>query len=259
VIFAGGVLGTVRLLLNMKKRRLPRLSTHIGDHIRTNNESLVLVHSKDRSKDFSKGVAIGSIFPPDQHTHLEAVRYGSGSGFWKMMGVPMVYGTHFFGRMGKLLSYFVRRPWSWLRIFVSRNFARESVILLFMQHLDSTLKFRWGRSGMRSAVSTGEAPTAYMPLAMELAKSTSQEIDGTPFVMITEAFTGMPVTAHILGGAVIGRNKEEGVIDKDQKVFGYENMYICDGSAVSANPGVNPALTITAMTERVMSRIPKNK
>ena len=112
---------------------------------------------------------------------------------------------------------------------------------------------------MRSAVSTGKAPSAYMPLAMDLANATSEEIKGTPFVMLTETITGMPVTAHILGGSVIGRNREEGVIDADQKVFGYENMYVCDGSAVSANPGVNPALTITAMTERIMSRIPNKK
>jgi cholesterol oxidase len=259
IIFAGGVLGTVRLLLNLKESSLPGISDHVGDHIRTNNESLVLVHSRDKTKDFSKGIAIGSIFPPDSNTHLEAVRYGSGSGFWKMMGVPLVDGKTLFARLGRLFLFFIRKPWSWLRILFSRNFAKESLILLFMQHLDSTLKFKRGWGTMRSAVSTGEAPSAYMPLAMELAQATSEEIKGTPFVMLTETITGMPVTAHILGGAVIGKTREEGVIDENQKVFGYENMYICDGSAVSANPGVNPALTITAMTERVMSRIPNKK
>lgn len=259
VIFAGGVLGTVRLLLNMKKSYLPDLSDHVGDHIRTNNESLVLVHSRDHAKDFSKGVAIGSIFPPDNDTHLEAVRYGSGSGFWKTMGVPMVPGRSAAARIGNAGLFFLKKPWSWLRVWFSRDFAKESVILLFMQHLDSTLKFKWGRGTLRSTVSTGVPPTAYMPLAMELAHATSREINGTPFVMISELLTGMPVTAHILGGAVIGRSSEEGVIDKDQKVFGYKNMYICDGSAISANPGVNPSLTITAMTERAMACIPNKK
>jgi cholesterol oxidase len=81
-------------------------------------------------------------------------------------------------------------------------------------------------------------------------------VKGTPFVMVTEALTGTPTTAHILGGCVIGRNRDEGVIDRDHRVFGYENLFVCDGSAISSNPGVNPALTITAMTERVMSKIP---
>ena len=112
---------------------------------------------------------------------------------------------------------------------------------------------------MRSVVSTGSPPSAFIPLACELAEATSKEIDGKPFIMTTEALTGTPTTAHILGGCVIGRDPGEAVIDTDQRVFGYQNLYVCDGSAISSNPGVNPALTITAMTERVMGKIPDKK
>jgi len=259
VILAGGVLGTVRLLLNMKGKYLPALSDQLGMHTRTNNESLALVHSRQKDKDFSRGVAIGSIFPPDSDTHLEAVRYGSGSGFWKLVGVPMTYGKTIFGRFLKLIWRFVSRPVSWLRIFFSRDFAKESLILLFMQHVDSTLRLKRGLFNLRSLLSSGPAPSAFMPLAKQLADSTAEEVDGTPFVMATEAILGTPLTAHILGGCVIGKDTSEGVIDTDHKVFAYDNMYVCDGSAISANPGVNPALTITAMTERAMSKIPKKK
>ncbi|MCK5135124.1 MAG: GMC family oxidoreductase [Bacteroidales bacterium] len=257
VILAGGVLGTVRLLLDMKRRYLAGLSDMVGNQIRTNNESLVLVHSRKKERDYSKGVAIGSIFPPDKDTHLESVRYGSGSGFWKMLGVPLTHGGSVAGRVLKLLWKLITRPASWLRIYFTRDFARESMILLFMQHLDSTLRFKRGALNMCSVVSTGSPPSAFMPLARDLAEATSKEIDGKPFIMITEALTGTPTTAHILGGCVIGRDSGEAVIDKDQRVYGYQNMYVCDGSAISSNPGVNPALTITAMTERVMSKIPQ--
>ena len=256
VILAGGVLGTVRLLMNMRKRHLTRISGQLGAEIRTNNESLSLVHSRLKEKDFSKGVSIGSIFPPDEDTHIEAVRYGSGSGFWKLMGVPMIHGRTVAGRILKLFWRLLRHPRSWLRIYVSRDFARESMILLFMQHLDSTLRFKRGLFNLRSTVSSGPAPSAAMPLARELADATSEEVEGNPFVMATEAVLGTPLTAHILGGCVIGKDATSGVIDQDHKVFGYENLYVCDGSAISANPGVNPALTITAMTERAMSKIP---
>lgn len=256
VILSGGVLGTVRLLLNMKRRYLPGLSDQLGAQIRTNNESLALVHSRKREKDFSKGVAIGSIFPPDGDTHLEPVRYGSGSGFWKLLGVPMTYGKTVVGRILKLIWRFFSAPLSWLRIYFSKDFAKESVILLFMQHLDSTLRLKRGLLNMRSVLSSGSAPSAFMPLARELADSTAEEVDGTPFVMVSEAILGTPLTAHILGGCVIGKNATKGVIDSDHRVFGYRNLYVCDGSAISANPGVNPALTITAMTERAMSKIP---
>ena len=259
VILSGGVLGTVRLLLNMKRKYLPGLSDQLGTGIRTNNESLALVHSRMREKDFSRGVAIGSIFPPDQDTHLEPVRYGSGSGFWKLLGVPMTYGKTVAGRILKLIWHLIRRPASWLRIYFSRDFAKESVILLFMQHLDSTLRLKRGLVNLRSVLSTGPAPSAFMPLARQLAESTSQEVDGSPFVIASEAILGTPLTAHILGGCIIGRDASEGVIDANHRVFGYQNLYVCDGSAISANPGVNPALTITAMTERAMSKIPDNK
>jgi cholesterol oxidase len=256
VILAGGVLGTVRLLLNLKRSSLPAISDQLGAQIRTNNESLALVHSGQKEKDFSKGVAIGSIFPPDKDSHIEPVRYASGSGFWKLMGVPMVHGKSVASRILKLIWSFISRPLPWLRIYFSRDFAKESVILLFMQHLDSTLRLKRGLINLKSKVSSGPAPSAAMPLARKLAEATSEEVEGTPFVMVTEAVLGTPLTAHILGGCVIGKDVSEGVIDQDHKVFGYENLYVCDGSAISANPGVNPALTITAMTERAMSKIP---
>ncbi len=259
VIMAGGVLGTVRLLLDMKTKGLPNLSNKIGDDIRTNNESLILVHSRQKNKNFSEGVAIGSIFPPDKDSHVEPVRYGSGSGFFKLMGVPMILGKNGLARTVKLFGHFLAHPVDSFMIYFSKNFAEESVILLFMQHLDSTLRFKKGLFSMGSRVSTGKAPSSFIPRAKELAERTAEVTNGTPFVLATEVFFGIPTTAHILGGAVIGDTPENGVIDKNHHVFGYKNMLVCDGSAISANPGVNPSLTITAMSERAMSLIPKKE
>jgi cholesterol oxidase len=257
VILSGGVLGTVRLLLDMKLKYLPSLSPMTGDCIRTNNESLVLIDSKDYTKDFSKGIAIGSIFPPDENSHLEAVRYGSGSGFWKLLGVPLTHGKNAFVRSGKLLWHLIRHLFSWLHIYFTSDFAKQSVILLFMQHLNSTLRLKRGLFGLKSSITNGTAPTAFMPESKKLAEQVASIINGKPFVLLTEAITGIPTTAHILGGSVIGKTINKGVIDTEHKVFGYTNMYVCDGSAISSNPGVNPALTITAMTERAMDRIPE--
>lgn len=256
IILAGGVLGTVRLLLDMKRKNLLHLSDKVGSYIRTNNESLVLVDSKDYSKDFSKGIAIGSIFPPDEYSHIEPVRYGSGSGFWKLLAVPLTHGRNIFTRTGKLLYHLIRHPFSWMHVYFTKDFAKKSVILLFMQHINSTLVLKRGLVNLKSRMSSGNAPTAFMPESKNLSEQFSEIVNGKPFVLITEAITGIPTTAHILGGSVIGRSASEGVIDINQKVFGYNNMYVCDGSAVSSNPGVNPSLTITAMTERVMDKLP---
>ena len=126
-----------------------------------------------------------------------------------------------------------------------------------MQHIDSTLKLRKKLFGIGSKIEKGKNPTAFIPEAHSFAHKYAGIINGKPTVMFTETITGIPSTAHILGGAVMGKNKDEGVIDKNNKVFGYENMYVCDGSMISANPGVNPSLSITAISERAMSLIPE--
>jgi cholesterol oxidase len=255
VVFAGGVLGTVRLLLNLKGEDLPQLSPSVGKNIRTNNESLVLVTSTNKDLNLSEGVAIGSIFPVDENSHIEPVRYGSGSGFWKLMGVPMTYGKFAIVRIFKLIFQFILHPIDYLKIYFSRDIAKLSVILLFMQHLDSTIHFKRGLFNLKTKMSDGAVPSAFMPISKKLSEKMAEILHGKPMVVITEALRGTPTTAHILGGAVIGENPEKGVIDAKHRVFGYQNMYVCDGSAISANPGVNPALTITAMTERAMSFI----
>ena len=257
IIFSGGVLGTVRLLSDMKaKNILPDLSSQVGCHIRTNNENLSLITSKNKDLNLSKGIAIGSIFPPNNDGHVEAVRYGKGSNFWKIPTIPMVYGKNVFIRIGKLIKDLVFHPLDWIGMYFKKDYANKTVILLFMQHLDSTISFKRGWFNLRSKVSEGTKPTPFIPMAKTIADQVAKEINGKAFMMSTDILTGAPSTAHILGGSVIGKDKSTGVIDVDHKVFGYDNMYVCDGSAMSANPGVNPSLTITAMTERVMDKIP---
>jgi cholesterol oxidase len=158
----------------------------------------------------------------------------------------------------KLFILLFKSPLRWLQILFVRDFGKSSSILLFMQHLDSTLEFRKGIFGMKTTVEKGKAPTPFIPEAHELAHAYSGIINAEPMVMVTETITGIPSTAHILGGACMGKTTEDGVIDSNNRVFGYENIFVFDGSMISANPGVNPSLTITAISERGISKI-RNK
>lgn len=259
VIFAGGVLGSVKLLLKLKNNGLPLLSDKLGMDIRTNNESLIGVINDKNPKDFSKGVAIGSILHTDEHSHLEVVRYGKGSSFWRFTFVPLAFGASFLARLKNVFKNTLKNPFRTLKIALQWNFTTKNSILLFMQTLDSTLRFKSSGNGMRSELQDGPKPSSFIPEAEKLARDYSKEVDGEPFILATELVTGSPTTAHILGGCVIGEDENKGVIDKDHKVFNYENLYVVDGSAVSANPGVNPSLTITAMAERAMEKIPLKK
>jgi cholesterol oxidase len=259
LILSGGVLGTVKLLLNLKKRTLPNLSDRLGEMVRTNNESLIGIVSSKSDVNLTEGVAIGSILHTDENSHLEPVRYGKGSGFWRLLMLPLAPGKNVLTRLTKTIFELVKHPIAYAKILSKGKFAERSAVLLFMQTLNSTLSLKSSFWGMNSMVKNGEKPAAFIPEAVKFANEYSEEVKGKPMVVLTETILGIPTTAHILGGCVIGADSSHGVINHKHQIFGYKNMMVCDGSAISANPGVNPSLTITAMTERAMSFIPEKK
>ncbi len=256
VVFAGGVLGTVPLLLRLRRSSLPRLSPLVGCDVRTNNESLISVTNIDGSLDLSEGIAIGSILHTDADSHLEPVRYAKGSGFWRWLMLPHVRGNNLLVRLARTAWQWLSKPLVLLKVTFVADWAKSTSILLFMQHLDSTLRLSLNRIGMvNSKVEKGKAPSAFIPRAGKLADLYSRLVRGYPMAFFLETLAGIPSTAHILGGAVMGESSKTGVIGKDNRVHGYQNMLVCDGSMISANPGVNPSLTITAIAERAMSKV----
>ncbi|MBK8563294.1 MAG: GMC family oxidoreductase [Saprospiraceae bacterium] len=256
VIFAGGVMGTMDLLLKLKKTSLPRLSDHLGMGIRTNSESLIGVTTFDKKANFTEGIAIGSIVHIDENRHVEPVKYSAGSGFWRIFMAPMVQGKTMLGRFFKMVKDLVLHPWDNFRIFFVDDWSKRTHILLYMESIDSTLRFVRSRLGfLKSNLESGPAPTAFNPMAQEIAHRIEKINHGKAMVMNTETLLGIPTTAHILGGACMGEDASTGVIDRDNHVFNYENMLVCDGSMISANPGVNPSLSITAIAERAMSKV----
>lgn len=268
VVLAGGVVGTVPLLLKLQASDagLPKLSRRLGDFVRTNSEALIGVISRRRDLRMSEGVAITSILRTDEHSTLEPVRYSDGSGFFRLLMTPHAPGSTMLARIGHSIVNALRHPIAMLRAFAVPDFARSTMILLYMRTIDSHLSLRRRRTvrtgwkkGVDSTLGAGPAPTAAIPEATDLADAVAGKIDGYVGSLATETILGIPTTAHLLGGAIIGATPDTGVIGPDHQVYGYPGLYVVDGSAVPANPGVNPSLTITAMAERAMSRIPTAK
>jgi cholesterol oxidase len=259
VVFAGGVLGTVPLLLELAGHPdgLPRLSPRVGDFVRTNSEALLGVVSGRRDVDHSKGIAIGSVLHTDEHSHLEPVRYPSGSGFFRLLVAPHAAGRSALERALRATWHGLRHPVRALRGLLTLDWARHTVILLYMRTLEGHLRMRLGAGGrLKTSVSGGSAPSASIPEATDLAYRAGEKLDGLPQGLVTELLLDTPTTAHLLGGACMGATPEEGVIDARHRVFGYPGLYVIDGAAISANPGVNPALTIAALAERAMGFLP---
>ena len=260
IIFAGGVTGTVPLLLKLKSGALSGLSEQVGCGIRTNSESLIGVTTFDKSKDFSEGIAIGSIVQVDENRHMEPVKYPAGSGLFRLLMAPMISGKGVMIRLLKMMKEIILHPYDYFRVFFTDDWSKRTMILLYMESIDSTLKMVKSAFGFSNTQKeSGHPPTAFNPKAQHLAQKVEKIINGKAMVLNTEAIFGIPTTAHILGGACMGKDAHSGVIDQNNKVFNYANMYVCDGSMISANPGVNPSLSILAISERAMSQIkPKN-
>lgn len=257
VIFSGGVLGTIPLLLKMKAEGvLPRLSKKLGEDIRTNNETVTGVTSFKEGVNFAQGVTIGSILNTDEHSHVEPINQNARSGMHRLLAAPNVQGTRLVDRLKSLIKIIVFEPKANLKVLFARNWGKQTIALLFMQHLDSTLKFKRGRFGqLASTAGDGPLPSREIPASKAITEEVERIVDGKSSAGITEALLGTPSTAHILGGAVMGASANEGVINDKCEVHGYHNMLVCDGSAISANPGVNPSLSITAVSEWAMSNI----
>ena len=234
---------------------MSRLSERLGAGVRTNSESLLGVTSLRPQTDFSQGVTIGSILHVDENTHLEPVSYPSGSGFFRLLCYGAVQGKTFAQRLFNLIKAHLSDPIGYLKMYFTPDWARYTQILLFMQTLDSTLRFRLGRWGLSTAIDQGQPPTPFIPLAYEMANRFAARTGGKVSAQLVESLGGMASTAHILGGVCMGKDAAEGVIDSRNRLFNYTNAYVCDGSMISANLGVNPSLTITALSERAMSFI----
>lgn len=255
VIVAAGALGSAKLLQKSRDRGgLNGISEKLGELSRTNSESLLGVVAKKKDHDFTRGSTITSSVFPNAYTHIEPVRYGRGSGFMGLLESVMASGPNgeapSFGRLVKAtFKNLLRLP----NFYNLRTWPERTLILLVMQSRDNSLTTYLKRSRIFSKKLTskqgyGEVNPSWVPEGHAFARGIAREIDGTPGAVVGEPF-GIPMTAHFLGGAVIGADENSGVVDPYLRVFGVPGLHIWDGSTLSANPGVNPSLSIAAQAE----------
>ncbi|MDJ0955168.1 MAG: GMC family oxidoreductase [Acidimicrobiia bacterium] len=260
IVFAAGALGTTRLLLQLRATSLPKLSNRVGQMVRTNSEALLGATASGHDVDYSEGVAITSSIHPEPHTHIEPVRYPPGSNAMGLLATILVDGGGKVPRQLRFAGQVIRHPLRFVRSLSVRRWSERSVILLVMQSIDNrihlSLKKGWLGTRLRSEQDDHNPNPSYIPVANEAARVAAASIDGFPSSAINEVLLDVPTTAHIIGGSPIGESATTGAIDPYHRVYGYEGLHVCDGSVLPANLGVNPSLTITAMTERAMAYWP---
>jgi cholesterol oxidase len=263
VVVAAGAMGTNHLLANCKHHgSLPRLSDRLGELVRSNSESILAVTPEEDHHDFTKTVAISSSIYPDHDTHIELVTYGPDADSMSFLFLLLTgHGTRL-TRPFLALATAIRHPIRFLKSLWPFKWSRRTLIVLVMQTSDNAIRFcarrRWLRGGVR--LTTQQDPErpipTEIPVADEAVRWLVEKIGGIPQASVLESVFNIPSTAHILGGAPIGEDATKGVVDRHLRAFGYQNLVVCDGAAVPANPGVNPSLTITALAEHAMRQIP---
>jgi cholesterol oxidase len=263
VVVSAGPLGTNTLLQRCRLGgSLPRVSARLGELVRTNSEAILAVTvPEDYPENLIKRVAISSSIYPDPHTHIETVTYGEdGDSMSRLYTLLTGDGTRV-TRPLKLLSQIARHPKRFAQVLRPKNWSRRTIIILVMQTLDNAMALRPKQGPFKtlwlSTEQDSERPNpTFIPVANQAAEWFAKRTGGVAQSSVMEAMLNIPTTAHILGGAVIGADAEHGVVDAHQRVFGYQNLLVCDGSAIPANVGVNPSLTITALAEHAMSHVP---
>ena len=265
LVIAASVIGTLELMFKLKFRERLKISDNLGEKVRTNSESLVGVRVPKKEGMISEGVAITSGIYINPHTQIEVVRYSKGANGMSFMTTLLIDKKEGESRIFSFFKKVLGNPLNTLKALNPLGFGRQGLILLVMQDVENKIRFR-AREGILGRVKLytdiyPDSPPApvYIPEANEFAKKLAEITGGIALSNIYEVFFDSPLTAHILGGCTIGESEKDGVIDVNHKLFGEENVYICDGSVIPANLGVNPSLTITAMSERAMSKIPPKR
>jgi cholesterol oxidase len=263
VVVAAGPLGTNKLLQRCRlEGSLPRISTRLGELVRTNSESILTVTvPEDYPEDLIKRVAITSSIYPDPHTHIETVTYGDAGNSMRLLYTLLTGDGTRLTRPVKLFTQLLLHPRRLAKMVFPRHWSRRTIILLVMQTLDNAIALRprkgpFGSFWLQTEQDPERPIPTFIPVANKAAEWFAERTGGIAQSAVTEALLNIPTTAHILGGAVIAPDAGQGVVDAAQRVFGYENLLVCDGSAIPANVGVNPSLTITALAEHAMSRVP---
>ncbi len=265
IIVAAGALGTLELLFRCREqtRSLPRLSQRLGYNVRTNSENLQGASSREKEIDYSKGISITSIFSADGVTNIEPVRFSDGSSLLRNITAPLVDGGNIPIRMVKTLWEIIRHPIDFLYARFFSRWARHTTILLMMQPIEELLRVRLGRNiftlfrkGVMFHTEGGSQLPKSPAISNTITRNFAKKMNGIPAASFMDSLFNFPITAHFMGGVPLGVDDQVGVVDVDFQVHNYPGLFVVDGSIMPGNPGVNPSLTITALAEYAMSKIP---
>jgi cholesterol oxidase len=266
VIVAAGTLGTLSLLFHCRdmRRTLPMISKRLGENVRTNSENLQGAGSRDKDTDYSKGIAITSIICIDGVTNIEPVRFSDGSSLIRNLTAPLVDGgDDVISRVLKTTWEIIRHPIDFMYSRFFSRWARYTTILLMMQPVEEVLKMRLTRNiftlfrkGVMFSIERGAQLPKSPAISNSITRQFARKMNGIPMATFMDSLFNYPITAHLMGGVPLGQDAEEGVIDLSFQVHNYPGLYVVDGSVMPGNPGVNPSLTITALAEYAMSKIP---
>jgi cholesterol oxidase len=271
VVVSAGAIATLKLLFDSKHKHgfLPDVSAELGSRIRCNSETFYSIDFDTKRRfspdDIPVGVAVNASFKPDDITMIEPVRFSKGSDAMYMTSnvVPLTDKGEL-PRAVTMLRNCLRHPVTTLKLLNPFGKSRNSVLLMIMQSADAFIHARWQpawtklfRRGMTIVQEPGDSRlTTYFPIGQQVARNYATKAGGAAGNVLLDILADVPVSGHVMGGVTIGAGPESGVVDDQGRVFGYRHLRVLDGSIIPGNLAVNPSLTILALAEHAMSKVP---
>jgi enediyne biosynthesis protein E9 len=274
LILAAGAMGTPVILMRSKQNgALPSLSSHLGKHLGVNGDHIAAIEYDDESKvrdllglpgydDFFKGKPITTMSydwyagrPGHEHDGtrftLQEIFLSQLTNFLYDDGRGNGEDPSFWGREKK------RSIATWSR--------HIEILAMVEDTSDGTFYLPPPEGG--DFIRSGPGPVgvglfdydlsdqsvAVRDAANDAIRSVIASAGLGRFLKLTE--TRGAYCAHPLGGCRMADSGDLGVVDHRCEVFGYEGLFCIDSSSIPTSLGVNPSLTISAVSERAAAEL----
>ncbi len=280
VVLAAGTLGSTELLLRCRDLHatLPRISACLGQRFSGNGDFLAFALDGKREIDSTYGPVITQY--ADHHLFdrldrsqaflLQDASYPTQAG-WAVAAVGPV--MHPLAKLWQVLQYAFDRAYPGrkrsnagylMQKLFSHDMSRYSAVLLCMglDQADGTL--RLNRHGYLDIDWPQDSNRPLYNAIVRLGKRFTRFVGGRRYLPMPNWLWPINnnVTVHPLGGCALADSPQLGVVSARDgsrgQVFGYQGLYVADGSLMPTALGANPAATITALSEWIAHEMTGN-
>jgi cholesterol oxidase len=267
LILAAGTIGSPRLLLR-NRRRLPNLSGALGSRFSGNGDALAMAFDpsapdvQGAHNDYGPVMTSKLDYTADRRLIVSDGAPPPNFGFLLDLarGINVIRGWR--RVLLRLRRIFIRLGWSDQAVSprsvhpAQRESNTDSLVFLMIGRDAANGQMRLTPLFRRFDIRWSMDASAQLFADLErTAKEVAEASGATPFFALEGGPLNTFATVHPLGGCPMADDPARGVVDDAGRVYGYDGLYVLDGSIIPTALGVNPSKTIAALAERGVSKL----